>query len=280
MRQSEGNSGGGDARRALTLLHVFPSFGYGGQQARLAALARALGNEFRHVVVALDGDLSASALFDAGVAAAFDAFPMKKSSGLSLSNIQGLGGVIRKAAPDILCTYNWGSIEAAIANRLGRGLPHVHFEDGFGPDEAGGTSAKRNLARRLVLGKSVVVVPSRALARSPQRSGNRATFVASPMASISGRLQANHRSTGASVLVSSVSLARRKNYARLAIRVFRAADRRLCAARDRRRRAAGRRAESHDAGRCAPSPAGRDAPEKHARFHIFALASADTGERQ
>ena len=41
---------------APLVAHVFPSFAVGGAQVRFAALANHFGAEFRHIVVALDGD--------------------------------------------------------------------------------------------------------------------------------------------------------------------------------------------------------------------------------
>ena len=38
--------------------------------------------------------------------------------------------------PDLLVTYNWGAIEFALAARLLPSIPHLHCEDGFGPEEA------------------------------------------------------------------------------------------------------------------------------------------------
>ena len=35
-------------------------------------------------------------------------------------------------------TYNWGSIDWVLVNRLGPALPHLHIEDGFGPEETDG----------------------------------------------------------------------------------------------------------------------------------------------
>ncbi|HTH17443.1 MAG TPA: glycosyltransferase, partial [Magnetospirillum sp.] len=65
--------------------------------------------------------------------------------------------------PDLLLTYNWGSMEWALAN-LPHLAPHVHVEDGFGPDEASGQLFRRVMFRRLVLAwGSVVVLPSRTL---------------------------------------------------------------------------------------------------------------------
>ncbi len=210
----------------LALLHVFPSFSYGGQQARLAALARGLGPRFRHLIVSLDGDHAARALFSDRIKASFSTLEMKKSPGLSPSNIWRLRRVINEASPDLLCTYNWGSIEAVIANRLGRNIPHVHFEDGFGPDEAiDRQSPKRVAARGLLLGGSTVVVPSHGLEQAAisqwklkhvQRIENGVDFE---------QLQCGQRGHSAALVVGSLGALRpEKNYARL-IAAFLAADR-------------------------------------------------------
>ena len=117
------------------LLHVFPSFGFGGQQARFAALAHGLGEKFSHHVAALDGNFSAQSLVSDQISVQYSDFSARKSSGISLSNLAKFRKLLNDVRPDILCTYNWGSFEAVLANRLGANIAHIHFEDGFGPDE-------------------------------------------------------------------------------------------------------------------------------------------------
>lgn len=144
-----------------TIVHVFPSFARGGQQMRLATVARGLGDRFRHRIISLDGEVSAQDAFDPQTIEV-ETFAAKKSAGLSLSNMRELAR--RIAGGDLLCTYNFGSLEAALANRRGPKLPHLHFEDGFGPDETlSRQKLRRVLARRLLLADSLVVVPSRGL---------------------------------------------------------------------------------------------------------------------
>ncbi|MGE0410350.1 MAG: glycosyltransferase family 4 protein [Amphiplicatus sp.] len=149
--------------RAIGLLHIFPSFARGGQQMRLAALAEAFQDEFRHHVVSLDGDISARSAF-AEDSISIEAFRARKSRLVSLANVNALRRVIADAGADMLCTYNFGALEAAIANRLWARLPHIHYEDGFGADEARRQKRRRALLRRLVLRDSFVVVPSQKLA--------------------------------------------------------------------------------------------------------------------
>lgn len=152
-------------RRTLRVLHFFPSFAYGGQQRRLASLIRGLGPQFEHRIFALDADISAASLAE-GEAASVIAYPMAKSRLVSFSNVAKLRRDIAAAAADLLCTYNFGSIEAVIANKIGSNLPHLHHEDGFGPEEADGRQKKtRVMARRQLLRGSLVATPSTVLER-------------------------------------------------------------------------------------------------------------------
>src|SRR5438309_11790976 len=65
--------------------------------------------------------------------------------------------------PDLLVTYNWGAMEWAAADLFAR-IPHLHIEDGFGPEEIAEQLPRRVLFRRLVLNRrSTVVLPSRTL---------------------------------------------------------------------------------------------------------------------
>jgi len=207
------------------LVHVFPSFARGGQQMRLASLVRGLEGAFRHRIVSLDGDTSAADAFPAG-SIEVERFAARKSPGLSPSTIRGLARRISGA--DVLCTYNFGALEAAIANRVGPKLPHIHFEDGFGPDEAlSRQKLKRVFLRRAVLGKSLVVVPSRGLERLAvetwrlKRANVRRIVNGVDVARFAGAPR--RREAGTPVIVGSLGALRpEKNYARL-IRAFEAA---------------------------------------------------------
>ena len=74
-------------------------------------------------------------------------------------NLRRFRAALRDIAPDLLVTSNWGSIEWALA-RIGTGVPHLHMEDGFGPEERTRQLPRRVLARRLLLRRATVVVPS------------------------------------------------------------------------------------------------------------------------
>ena len=150
--------------RTRSALHLFPTFAVGGSQARFAQIARGVPG-WRHVIVPLDGDRGADAMMG-GAERSYRDVSLTPSSGLSPANLAALRGLIREVRPDLLCTYNWGAIEGVIANRVGARAPHLHFEDGFGPEEATGELPRRRLVRRIVLGSVLgsvgphVAVPS------------------------------------------------------------------------------------------------------------------------
>ncbi|MEK7265790.1 MAG: glycosyltransferase family 4 protein [Pseudomonadota bacterium] len=207
---------------AIKILHVFPSFAVGGQQRRLATLAAAFGPGFSHKVLSLDGDQSAAALFGS-VRPAVEALIVEKSGFIRQRNIDRLRTAIAASGADILCTYNFGSIEAVIANRTGPRLPHIHHEDGFGADEAGGRLKwTRSLARRILLGEATIVVPSRTLEQIALRKwGLPAKRVRRiPVGIDIAGFHAHRKEKAGPIIVGSIgALRKEKNFARL-IRCF------------------------------------------------------------
>lgn len=140
------------------LLHVFPSFAIGGAQVRFAALANRFGDRWRHAVIALDGRTDCAGRI--GPHVPFQVVPAPVARDAGLSRFPAIRKTLREVAPTTLVTSNWGSIEWALVARTIPGLRHVHTEDGFGPDEVLGQKPRRVLARRLVLRRSAVVLPS------------------------------------------------------------------------------------------------------------------------
>jgi glycosyltransferase involved in cell wall biosynthesis len=88
-----------------------------------------------------------------------------KSGGISLANLRQARQLMRERRSDLLITYNWGTIEWALANWLAPLAPQIHIEDGFGPDESPQRqNPRRVVMRRLALSRCrVVIVPSRTL---------------------------------------------------------------------------------------------------------------------
>lgn len=143
------------------IVHAFPTFQIGGAQVRLATIVNALGARYRHRIVAIDGTFDAASLIGTHVPAETATVPAKK--GNTLASAMAFRRALAAWRPAVLVTYNWGATEWALAN-LACGLPHIHIEDGFGPDEALRQLPRRALFRRAVLSwRSRVVLPSKTL---------------------------------------------------------------------------------------------------------------------
>lgn len=143
------------------ILHVFPTFAVGGYSVRFAKLANHYGARYRHSVVALDRATAARDLLDPGLALDFVAAPDVK--GDTLGNLRRIRRTLHQLKPDLMCTYNWGAVEWALANRFAPIVRHLHVEDGFGPEEVARQIRRRVLTRRLALGRSRLLIPSRTL---------------------------------------------------------------------------------------------------------------------
>jgi glycosyltransferase involved in cell wall biosynthesis len=145
------------------LLHVFPTFELGGSQIRFATLANRLAGRYRHLIVAIDNCYGAVSLLGPHVEYAFLKYELDKRR--TLANLGPCRKIIRDCGANKLLTYNWGATEWGLANLLG-GVPHVHIEDGFGPEEVDRQLPRRIWFRRLALARArPIVVPSRTLYR-------------------------------------------------------------------------------------------------------------------
>jgi glycosyltransferase involved in cell wall biosynthesis len=144
------------------VLHIFPSFGIGGVPLRMVRVINHFGKRFRHTVIALDDDFAAAH----GLASEPEVMlssPRQQKAG-TLRTVFGGALALRRLRPDLLITYNWGSIEWAMANRLVSVARHIHIEAGFGQREADSQIFRRVLFRRWALARcALIVVPSRLL---------------------------------------------------------------------------------------------------------------------
>jgi glycosyltransferase involved in cell wall biosynthesis len=140
------------------LCHVFPTFACGGVEMRAVTIMNALGDSLRHSIVAIDGRFAAAERLDSSVNVKLIAPPEGRGSVFYGAPMWKLLSQLR---PDLLLTYNWGSIDALIAAVMGRLCPVIHGEDGFNADEAVALKRRRVLARRVVLNRTTaMVVPS------------------------------------------------------------------------------------------------------------------------
>jgi glycosyltransferase involved in cell wall biosynthesis len=110
----------------------------------------------------MDGQFDAAKNLSSEPGVLLENVPLRKSGRPSISNIGVIRATLRRIRPDLLLTYNWGAAEWALANRLFRLCPQIHFESGFGPEESQSLQLRRRvLARKLFLAHcNRVVVPS------------------------------------------------------------------------------------------------------------------------
>lgn len=145
------------------LVHFRPSFGTGGAELRTVQLLNHLGSRYRQTMVAFDGVFTSADKVS-------PAAPVRYISCRNSRNPAGMLAAVRRLlrdlSPQLVLTYNWGSMDAVAAVRLSRCCPLIHTEDGFDVDEAERQLPRRVLFRRLLLaGAHRVVVPSETLLR-------------------------------------------------------------------------------------------------------------------
>jgi glycosyltransferase involved in cell wall biosynthesis len=145
------------------VLSIFPSFAVGGAQVRFSALANHHGRRWRHAIIAMDGRYDCAERLAPELDVSFPELATGRRA--AVGDLWSFRRLLRTLRPDVLVTHNWGSIEWALSNQGPGSVRHVHIEDGFGADEAAGQFLRRVLARRAILRRSTVVVPSLTLAK-------------------------------------------------------------------------------------------------------------------
>ncbi|GGF10858.1 glycosyl transferase family 1 [Aliidongia dinghuensis] len=146
------------------LLHVFSSFEVGGSQIRFCQLVNALGDRYRHSVIALDGRTDARGRLRPGAPVEIISFDHHKTG--SLRDLRRFRRTLATLRPNLLLTYNWGAIEWGLVNIIRPICPHIAVVDGFGPEEVAASLPRRSFIRWFVYGRArSLVVPSRVLER-------------------------------------------------------------------------------------------------------------------
>ena len=129
---------------------------------RFAQLVRLHADRYRHTVIALDGNHGMAERLPQGHVTLGSVGYEKRDR---IGSLKAFRRTLEEIRPDVLMTYNWGAIEWAIVNRLGKPIRHLHVEDGFGPEEATGQLRRRVWARRFALAgrHTSVILPSQTL---------------------------------------------------------------------------------------------------------------------
>lgn len=143
-------------------LHVFPTFNAGGVPIRITNILNRLGPSLRHTIVSMDGGFKAKSRLDGSLNCQL--LPVENGGGNPLATVLAMRTLLRRCAPDLLLTYNWGSMDWSLANLVVPVCPQIHFESGFGPEEADSQLRRRVWTRRVALHRVFrLVVPSHTL---------------------------------------------------------------------------------------------------------------------
>jgi len=148
------------------ILHLHSTFDAGGKELRCVRLINQWGRQADHAIVSGDPQKrSAAHLIGNQPRVSWPKFPSLTGKPWP-ARLKKLAEAM--AGYDLICTYNWGAIDAVMAHTLFADAydlpPLVHHEDGFNEDEAGGLKRKRNYYRRIALGRTAaLVVPSKTL---------------------------------------------------------------------------------------------------------------------
>ena len=110
------------------LCHVFPAFATGGPEVRTTVLLNALAGEFRHTVIALNGDTSGRERLTHDAEVDFVSAP---AAGPCRPHVHAAQVACVNCVPDLLLTYGWGGVDAIAAGRLAELQRIIHMEDGF-----------------------------------------------------------------------------------------------------------------------------------------------------
>jgi glycosyltransferase involved in cell wall biosynthesis len=146
------------------ILHIHSSFDPGGKELRCVRLINAFGDAAFHALVSGEQDQRGAAALIRGMVV-WARFPSLKGKPWPW-RLKKMAAAM--AEYDLVCTYNWGAMDAVLAHTLFADVfklpPLVHHEDGFNEDEAVARKPARNLYRRIALGRvSALVVPSHTL---------------------------------------------------------------------------------------------------------------------
>ena len=149
------------------ILHLQSTFAAGGKELRTVQLINAFGKKARHTIVS--GEPAQQGAADR-ISKSVDVRMQPEFPSLKGWPLPGRLQKLAKAMQgyDLVCTYNWGAMDAVMAHTLFKDLHNlpalIHHEDGFDESELKKLKTSRTWYRRVALGKaSGLVVPSERL---------------------------------------------------------------------------------------------------------------------
>lgn len=141
------------------ILFIFSGFGIGGLEIRACHIMNHFKRTYRFTICSMNGDYGATVLLDKSLN--YSCTTLKKTTNNSLKSVFLFQKELKRIKPDLIMTYNWGTIEWVMSNRLFCNIPNIHSEEGFHSDEIKGQKGRRVFIRWLFLSRvDKVLVPS------------------------------------------------------------------------------------------------------------------------
>lgn len=129
------------------IVHLTPSFGCGGLEKVIVNLIKhSREAEFEHIVISLSDELSFISALPKGT----QTFSLSKKEGYDLHCHLRLFKLLAKIRPDVLHTYNFGTIEYHFMAKCAGVKKLIHADHGFGGDDSNGSNRIRNSIRKSI----------------------------------------------------------------------------------------------------------------------------------
>ncbi len=160
------------------ILHVVPSFGFGGMEKVICLIINGLPSVYHHEILSLEQETSARKwITNENVS-----FLKFAKNPKRVKFFADLFETLKGSNPNILMTYNWGATDAIWLGRIARIKHIIHHEHGFNVDEAKKRLWQRDIVRFIVyrLAKRTVVVSKQLQAimqNSYRLSGRHVQFI-------------------------------------------------------------------------------------------------------
>src|SRR6266511_807220 len=140
----------------MKILHVVPSFGFGGMEKIICSLINRTSSHYRHIVLILNDDRRAEKWIQERD---IDIISPERSD-RHITFAKSVYKILRKISPNLLMTYNWGATDAIWLGKIVGIENIIHNEHGFSIDEAYSTQWKRDIVRALLyrLASHMIVV--------------------------------------------------------------------------------------------------------------------------
>lgn len=153
MNNIKGNHG------QIHVCHLVYSFGFGGLEHVIANLINSSNDpSITHTIISLTDDLG----FYYKVKDKVKIYTLNKQPGNDIRSHLKLFKLLRSLKIDVLNTYNFGTLEYQLTALFAGVRNRIHSAHGYGGDDSGGKSTKRNLFTKsvsLILHKYITVSP-------------------------------------------------------------------------------------------------------------------------